>query len=79
MAIDAGRPRNAPAAQMHGFPSRDGTTSGDLFQAGRRQAELGLSSADWQGAVTAHALVFGGRVPAEGRLSDMPGHERGSS
>jgi thioredoxin reductase len=33
--IDAGEPRNAPAAAMHGFLSRDGMPPGDLLAAGR--------------------------------------------
>lgn len=36
--IDAGRPRNAPAAQLHGYLSRDGTAPSDLLAAG--QAEV---------------------------------------
>jgi thioredoxin reductase len=35
IVIDAGTPRNAPAAEMHGFLSRDGTPPADLLQAGR--------------------------------------------
>jgi thioredoxin reductase len=33
--VDAGGPRNAPAAHMHGFLSRDGTSPRDLLAAGR--------------------------------------------
>lgn len=33
--IDAGEPRNAPAAHMHGFLSRDGMPPADLVRAGR--------------------------------------------
>ncbi len=32
--VDAGAPRNAPAAQMHGFLSRDGMSPRDLLAAG---------------------------------------------
>jgi thioredoxin reductase len=39
IVIDAGKPRNAPAAHMQGFLSRDGTPPGELLAAGR--AELG--------------------------------------
>ena len=35
--IDAGTPRNAPAAQMHGFLSRDGTPPADLLEAARAE------------------------------------------
>nr|BFE29995.1 NAD(P)/FAD-dependent oxidoreductase [Actinomadura rugatobispora] len=37
LVIDDGRPRNAPAAHMHGFLSRDGVPPGDLLEAGRRE------------------------------------------
>src|SRR5262245_58933778 len=37
IVIDAGRPRNAPAAHMHGFLSRDGTPPGDLLDLGRAE------------------------------------------
>ncbi len=35
--VDAHRPRNAPAAHMHGFLSRDGFAPADLIDAGRRE------------------------------------------
>jgi thioredoxin reductase len=34
-AVDAGAPRNAPAAHMQGFLSRDGMSPADLLAAGR--------------------------------------------
>ncbi|SDH42703.1 Thioredoxin reductase [Sinosporangium album] len=37
LVIDGGRPRNASAAHMHGFLSRDGAPPGDLLEAGRRE------------------------------------------
>jgi thioredoxin reductase len=37
--FDAGAPRNAPAAQMHGFLSRDGMPPADLLAAGRVEVE----------------------------------------
>jgi thioredoxin reductase len=37
--IDAGEPRNAPAAHMQGFLSRDGLPPGDLLAFGRAEAE----------------------------------------
>jgi thioredoxin reductase len=37
VVIDAGQPRNAPAAHMHGFLSRDGMPPGDLLAAGRAE------------------------------------------
>jgi thioredoxin reductase len=35
--VDAGTPRNAPAAHMHGFLSRDGTPPKDLLAAARAE------------------------------------------
>src|SRR3989440_4799865 len=35
--VDAGAPRNAPAAHMQGFLSRDGMPPGDLLAAGRAE------------------------------------------
>jgi thioredoxin reductase len=35
--VDAGEPRNAPAAHMQGFLSRDGMAPGDLLAAGRAE------------------------------------------
>jgi thioredoxin reductase len=35
--VDAGAPRNAPAAHMHGFLTRDGMPPGDLLAAGRSE------------------------------------------
>ena len=35
--VDAGEPRNAPAAHMHGFLSRDGMPPRDLLAAGREE------------------------------------------
>jgi thioredoxin reductase len=37
VVIDAGPPRNAPAAHMHGFLSRDGTPPADLLDASRAE------------------------------------------
>jgi thioredoxin reductase len=36
--IDGGEPRNAPAAHMHGFLSRDGMSPSELLECGRREA-----------------------------------------
>ncbi|RZU75899.1 thioredoxin reductase [Micromonospora kangleipakensis] len=35
LVVDAGQPRNAPAAQMHNFLGRDGTRPAELLAAGR--------------------------------------------
>jgi len=37
LVVDAGSPRNAPAAHMHGYLSRDGTPPAELLAAGRRE------------------------------------------
>ncbi len=50
VVVDAGTPRNAPAAHMHGFLSRDGMPPADLLGAGR--AELSAYGAE----------IVGGRV-----------------
>src|SRR3954451_20054718 len=37
LVVDSGTPRNAPAAHMHGFLSRDGMPPADLLAAGREE------------------------------------------
>lgn len=37
LVVDAGSPRNAPAAHMHGYLSRDGLPPSDLLSAGRAE------------------------------------------
>ncbi|MBN9096827.1 MULTISPECIES: NAD(P)/FAD-dependent oxidoreductase [unclassified Pseudonocardia] len=37
LVVDAGHPRNAPAAHMHGYLSRDGMAPGDFLAAGRTE------------------------------------------
>src|SRR3954467_3298280 len=37
LVVDAGAPRNAPAAHLHGFLSRDGFPPGQLLAAGRQE------------------------------------------
>src|SRR5437764_3064373 len=37
VVIDAGAPRNAPAAAVHGFLSRDGVSPADLLEIGRSE------------------------------------------
>jgi thioredoxin reductase len=39
LVVDAGAPRNAPAAHMHGYLSRDGLPPGELLAAGRNEVE----------------------------------------
>ena len=45
--VDAGEPRNAPAAHMHGFLSRDGMPPQELLAAGRKEiAGYGVETLD---------------------------------
>ncbi|MFE5484267.1 NAD(P)/FAD-dependent oxidoreductase [Streptomyces sp. NPDC056527] len=54
LVIDAGEPRNAPAAHMHGFLSRDGMSPADFLEVGRR--EIAAYGVEWAaGRVTAAA------------------------
>jgi thioredoxin reductase len=39
LVVDAGTPRNAPAAHMHGYLSRDGLPPGDLLAFGRHEVK----------------------------------------
>jgi thioredoxin reductase len=58
LVVDSGAPRNAPAAHLHGFLSRDGLTPGDLLAVGRGEIEA-YGGTIVEGAVTE-------LVPAEG-------------
>jgi len=40
LLIDAGQPRNAPAAHMHGFVSRDGMPPTEFLAAGRQEVAV---------------------------------------
>jgi thioredoxin reductase len=51
LVVDAGTPRNAPAAHMQGFLSRDGMPPADLLDAGRREVE-GYGGVIRQGTAT---------------------------
>ncbi|MGW1513026.1 NAD(P)/FAD-dependent oxidoreductase [Streptomyces sp. NPDC002394] len=54
LVVDAGEPRNAPAAHMHGVLSRDGMSPADYLAAGRRElAAYGVDVRD--GRVTGAA------------------------
>ncbi|MEU9188595.1 NAD(P)/FAD-dependent oxidoreductase [Streptomyces sp. NPDC048484] len=58
LVVDAGKPRNAPAAHMHGYLSRDGLPPGELLALGR--AEVNSYGGDiLEGAAT--ELVPDGR------------------
>jgi thioredoxin reductase len=62
LVVDAGAPRNAPAAHMHGFLSRDGLPPGELLAAGREEV------AGYGGAVVADAVTGVERVGEEFQL-----------
>jgi thioredoxin reductase len=51
LVVDAGEPRNAPAAHMHGFLSRDGLPPAELLAAGRAEV-TGYGGEILPGAVT---------------------------
>jgi thioredoxin reductase len=52
LVVDSGAPRNAPAAHMHGFLSREGLPPGELLAIGRAEVE-GYGGNVVAGAVTA--------------------------
>jgi len=54
LVIDAGEPRNAPAAGVHNFLSRDGTSPAALLEVGRSEVR-GCGGQVWQGWVSAAA------------------------
>ncbi len=89
--VDGGRPRNAPAAHMHGFLSRDGMPPRDLLAVGRAEVTgYGVQFIDDQVAAIERRftvrLAGGSRLSARrvliatgsrDELPDIPGvHER---
>jgi thioredoxin reductase len=72
LVVDAGSPRNAPAAHMHGFLSRDGMSPSELLTRGRQEV------IHYGGVVLADTVT--GLVPDEDGgfgvyLADGGGHE----
>jgi thioredoxin reductase len=74
LVVDAGDPRNAPAAHVHNFLSRDGTPPSELFAAGRAEV-TGYGGRVETGRVTAlgrdgerFGVQIGGRAVAARRL-----------
>ena len=65
VVVDAGAPRNAPAAQMHGFLSRDGMSPRDLLAAGR-------SEVAGYGGVLIDDTVVGRRPRLPGAAREWP-------
>jgi len=67
LVVDSGAPRNAPAAHMHGFLSRDGMPPGDLLAAGREEVR-GYGGTITTGAVT--ELTRSGQTGFQVQLDD---------
>jgi thioredoxin reductase len=67
LVVDAGVPRNAPAAHMHGFLSRDGQPPGELLALGRAEVS-GYGGEILEGTVT--ELVRDGNSGFTALLSD---------
>src|SRR6476469_8397499 len=58
VVVDAGAPRNAPAAHMHGFLSRDGMSPADLLAVGRAEvAGYGIELVDDQVAAIDEGFI----------------------
>jgi len=58
--VDAGAPRNAPAAHMQGFLSRDGMSPADLLAAGRAEVTgyaWSCSRITWSGSRARSSFV----------------------
>jgi thioredoxin reductase len=67
LVVDSGNPRNAPAAHMHGFLSRDGLPPGELLELGRNEV-TGYGGEIVTGAVA--ELVSNGHSGFQARLAD---------
>jgi thioredoxin reductase len=59
VVIDAGSPRNAPAAAVHGFLSRDGISPAELVETGRKEV-------DHYGGLVLHGEALAARRTADG-------------
>ena len=70
LVVDAGEPRNAPAAGVHGFLTRDGMSPAELLAAGRREVE-GYGAHVVAGRVVAAAVDGDGFVVSldDGRVT----------
>jgi thioredoxin reductase len=67
--VDAGRPRNAPAAHMHGFLGSDGRPPAELLAAGRREV-AGYGGHLVSGTVTGITPAAGGGPRFDLALAD---------
>ncbi|MBT2439514.1 NAD(P)/FAD-dependent oxidoreductase [Streptomyces sp. ISL-36] len=54
LVVDAGEPRNAPAAHMQGFLSRDGMNPAEFLEAGRR--EIAAYGVEWRAGLVTRAV-----------------------
>ncbi|GAB3083463.1 FAD-binding protein [Pedococcus soli] len=79
--VDSGAPRNAPAAHMHGYLSRDGLPPSDLLTTGRAEV-TGYGGTIIAGRVdelargdegTFHAVLVDGQGSEGGACSSRPG------
>src|SRR4051794_41274592 len=64
--VDAGEPRNAPSAHLHGFLSRDGMDPAELLATARREV------VGYGGGLLA-GPAGGRRPPPGGRVAPRPG------
>ncbi|WP_433334605.1 FAD-dependent oxidoreductase [Spirillospora sp. CA-294931] len=55
VVLDAGEPRNAPAAHMHGFLSRDGLSRGRCLNSAGRRSPGTASGSSGDGSTSAAA------------------------
>ncbi|MEU6981811.1 NAD(P)/FAD-dependent oxidoreductase [Streptomyces sp. NPDC046324] len=70
LVVDAGEPRNAPAAHMHGFLSRDGMSPAEFLETGRR--EIAAYGVEW----TAGRVTEAVRDGADGFVVTVDGGRR---
>ncbi|WP_406864558.1 NAD(P)/FAD-dependent oxidoreductase [Streptomyces sp. HUAS MG47] len=57
LVVDAGAPRNAPAAHMQGYLSRDGMSPAEFLEAGRR--EIAAYGVEWTAGEVVTAVPWG--------------------
>lgn len=71
LVVDSGSPRNAPAAHMHGFLSREGMPPAELLAVGRAEV------AQYGGAITAGLVESVARTELQGRPGFTVGRREG--
>jgi thioredoxin reductase len=62
VVVDAGEPRNAPAAHLHGFLSRDGMDPAELLSTARREV-VGYGGSYWRDERSASTASTGRGSP----------------